>query len=58
MALASQNARNDRNAPNARGTRPVMFAFIALAAFGAIMAGRWIFGGGSDGATPCKRRQI
>lgn len=52
MALASQNARNDRNAPNGRGPRPLMFALIALGAFGAIMAGRWIFSGGSDGATP------
>ena len=51
MALASQNARSDRTNPNGRGSKPMMFAFIALAAFGAIMAGRWMFGG-SDGAAP------
>ena len=52
MALASQNARSDRNTPNGRGSKPVMFAFIALAAFAAIMGGRWIFGGGSEGTAP------
>lgn len=52
MALASQNARSDRNTPNGRGSKPVVFAFIALAAFAAIMGGRWIFGGGSEGTAP------
>jgi LysM repeat protein len=53
MALASQNARPDRNNPNARGRGPTVFVLIAIGAFAAFMGIRALIGGGEDGsATP------
>jgi len=53
MALASQNARPDRNNPNARGPRGMVFALIVVGVFAAFMGIRALIGGGEDGsATP------
>jgi len=51
MALASQNARSDRNNPNARGRGPTVFVLIAVGAFAAFMGIRALIGGGEDGSS-------